>query len=373
MFKKFLFAIGGFVLVVLSLGAVKVAQIKTLMSQPHAMPASAVTSTEATLATWTPTLEAIATLAAVEGTMIAADAEGAVTRIAVENGARVKTGDVILELDSSVEKAQLAAAEARLGIARLDFQRAEGLLRENTISQAELDAASAQAKQAEADVEALKATIAKKVVRAPFDGRVGIRLVNTGQFVGRGEALIPLQQLERMYVNFNIPQRQLPQLQVGQTVRVRVDAFPDRDFEARVNAISPAVDESSRNVAVQALIENRDELLRPGMFARASVVLPEGQPTVVLPQTAIAFASYGNSVYIIEKMKGQDGQEYLGVRQQFVRLGPTRGDQIAILEGVKPGEQVVTTGVFKLRNGAAVQVNNEVTPSNNPNPTPVNT
>jgi len=373
MIKKFLIALFGFALVVLSLGAVKVAQIKALSSQPREMPASSVTSIAAEVALWRPTINAIATLAPVEGVILGADADGTVVKIAVESGAVVNAGDILVELDVSVESAQLAAAEARRKIADLDRARAVELLGKSTISQAELDAANARLTQAQADSAALRAAMNKKVVRAPFSGRVGIRYVNVGQFVARGARLMPLQRLNPMFVDFNVPQRQLPEIAVGQTVLVKVDAYPGRVFRGKLNAIDPSVDATSRNVAVQATVDNPEELLRSGMFARAEIELPEGKPTVVLPATAIAYASYGNSVYIIEKMKSPEGGEYLGVRQQFVKLGPSRGDQIAIIEGVKPGEQVATAGVFKLRNGLPVQVNNAVVPSNSPVPKPANT
>ncbi len=373
MIKRFLILIGGVALVFLSLGAFKAAQIKEMSSQAHVMPAASVTSAKAEQDTWQPTLKSIATLAPVEGVLLAADAEGTITRIAVENGAAVKAGDVLVEFDTTVETAQLAAAEARHRIASLDRKRAEELLAKNTISQAELDAADAQLRQTEADAAAVRALLGKKIVRAPFSGRVGIRLINLGQFVARGAPLMPLQRMDPMYVDLQIPQRQLPQVAVGQRVNVRVDAFPDRVFEGKISAINPAVDSASRNVSVQATIANPDEILRSGMFARAEIELKTGKPEIVLPATAISYASYGNSVFIIEKMKHPDGSEYLGVRQTFVKLGAARGDMISILEGVKPGEEVVTSGVFKLRNGLEVQVNNTVRPGNQLDPKPANT
>ncbi len=373
MLKKFIIAIAGFVLVVALLGFVKVAQIKKASSQPHVMPASAVTTVEAVQETWHPVLSAIATLAPVEGVTLGADADGTIARIAVENGAAVKAGDLLLEFDTTVEAAQLASAEARQAIAKLDRDRAVELREKNTISQAELDQANAQLTQASANAEALRAQLGKKIVRAPFDGRVGIRMVNVGQFVSRGSALMPLQKLNPIYVNFTIPQRYLPQLVVGQETEAKVDAFGDRLFKGKIVAINPQVDASSRNVSVQSLIENPEEILRSGMFAHVEVQLPADKPSIVLPATAIAYASYGNSVYVIETMKGPDGKEYLGARQQFVKLGVARGDQVAVIEGVKPGEIVASAGVFKLRNGAAVQVNNERLPANSPAPKPANT
>lgn len=373
MLKKYILALIGFVLLVTVLGAVKALQIKKLSSQPHVTPATAVTTVTAVEAAWRPVLSAIATLAPVEGVTLGADADGTISRIAVESGALVKAGDLLLEFDTTVEAAQLAAAEARLAIVKIDRDRAVELRKNDTISQAELDQNEAQLNQTAAEVEALRALLSKKKVRAPFDGRVGIRLVNLGQFVGRGAALLPLQKLDPIYVNFSIPQRNLPELVVGQEVEVKVDAFGERVFAGKITAINPQVDTSSRNVSVQALIANPDEQLRAGMFARVEVQLPVAQATVVLPTTAIAYASYGNSVYVVEQMKDAAGKEYLGARQQFVKLGAARGDQIAVLEGVKPGEVIASAGVFKLRNAAPVQINNDNLPANNPEPTPPNT
>ena len=373
MLKRFLIALVGFVLIVALLAAVKMAQIKTLTSQPHVMPASAVTTVSAKEATWRPVLSEIATLAPVEGVTLGADADGIISRIAVENGAAVKAGDLLVEFDTTVEKAQLNSAESKLALAKLDLQRSKELLAKNTISQAELDQATAQLNQTEADAGALRAQLEKKIVRAPFDGRVGIRLVNVGQFVSRGSSLLPLQKLNPMYVNFNIPQRHLPQVALDQAVNVKVDAFGDQVFLGKITAINPEVDASSRNVSVQATVENPGEVLRAGMFARVEVQLTESAPAIVLPATAVSYASYGNFVFIVETMKDKAGAEYLGVRQQLVKLGDTRGDLVAIVEGVKPGEQVVTSGAFKLHNTAPVQINNDAQPTSSPSPKPANT
>jgi membrane fusion protein (multidrug efflux system) len=372
MLKRFIIIIAGFAIVVLSLGAVKIAQVKEASSAPHTMPPSAVTSSEAKAESWQPLISSVGSIAPVEGATLSNELEGTIDKILVENGAVVKAGDVLMHFDTSVEEAQLNAANARLDFALLQGKRAEELREKQTNSQAEVDQAKAQSDQAKAEVAGLKATIEKKTIRAPFDGRVGIRLVNLGQFVARGLPLIPLQKLNPIYVNFSIPQRQLPDLKVGQTVKVIVDAYGDRTFLGKVSAINPEVDSSTRNVSVQALLENPDELLRSGMFARVDVELPTGAPVVVLPATSISYAAYGNSVFIIEKMKNADGSEYLGVRQQFVKLGHTRGDLISV-DGVKPGEQVVSSGVFKLRNGLPVQVNNSAQPGSSAKPKPANT
>lgn len=373
MLKKFLLTLGVFVVVFLLLGAVKAAQIKKAATTPHVMPPIAVATVTAKAETWQTSLNAIGTLVPVEGVTLAAEIEGTVVRIAAENGASVRAGDMLVEFDTSVEVSQLAAAEARAELARLNLERNAELWERKAISRSEFDAASAVSKQSGAEVAALKAVIAKKQVRAPFEGRVGIRQVNLGQYVARGAPLLPLQRLNPIFVNFSIPQRSLPALSLGQKVGLRVDAFADQRFEATVTAINPEVDPVTRNVTVQATVANEREVLRAGMFARVEVMLPAGEPVVVLPATAVSYASYGNSVYVVEKLRAKDGTEYLGARQQFVRLGATRGDLVAIVSGVKPGEQVVSTGAFKLRNGAQVQVNNSVQPSADPAPRPANT
>ncbi len=372
MFKKFLIAIGGFIVVVLALGAVKVSQIKAMSGMSHEQPPSSVSSFEAKAVAWQPVISIIGSLAPVQGVTIASDAEGTIVRVAVENGAVVKTGDLLFEIDTSVEMAQLASLESRAVLAKLQSERTNELIAKNTISKAESDTAVALLAQTNADVAALKATIERKFIRAPFDGRVGIRQVNLGQYVPRGRLLIPLQKLDPIYVNFNIPQRQLGALTVGQNVAVKVDAFPT-PYTGKVVAINSEVDPSTRNVSVQALLANPGERLRAGMFVQVEVELPADEPKIVLPATAIAYAPYGNSVYVIEKMKDSAGKEYLGVRQQIVKLGAARGDLVAIEGGIKPGEQVVSAGVFKLRNGAPVQVNNVVQPTASPTPKPSNT
>jgi membrane fusion protein, multidrug efflux system len=373
MLKKLIIALAAFVLVVMALGAKKYAQIKEMSSVSHVPPPSAVTTAEANTAEWHSYVHSIGTLAPVEGVTISADADGTITRIVADSGTAVKAGDLLIELDTTVETAQLAAAQARADLAKVNAERAKGLLERNTSSKSEYDMADATYKQTVADVAAIQALIAKKQVRAPFDGRVGIRLVNLGQFVARGRALMPLQKLDPIYVNFSIPQRQLPTLAMGQEVGVIIDAFTDKRFTGRVTAINSEVDAATRNISIQATLGNPQELLRAGMFARVEVQMSTAEPQVVIPATSVAYASYGNSVFIVEKMKGEDGKEYLGVRQQMVKLGPTRGDLVAITEGVKAGEQIVTSGVFKLRNKAAVQINNVVQPSSSATPTPANT
>ncbi len=371
MLKKFTIALLAFSVLLATLGAVKVAQVK-VASAPQAKPLTAVTTAEAKAIGWHPFLNAIGTLAPVQGIMLSADADGTIVSIAAESGSAVKAGDLLVQLDTTVEAAQLVAAQARAELARLNARRAKELSDSNATAKSEYDSADAALKQAVADVAALQATIEKKSVRAPFDGRVGIRQVNVGQFMTRGRALLPLQKLNPIYVNFSLPQRQIAAVSSGQRIAVTVDAFGDQSFAGTVTAINSEVDVSTRNLAVQATLANPQEQLRAGMFAQVEIELPAVEGQIVVPATAIAYASYGNSVFIVEKMKDADGKEFLGVRQQFVKLGPARGDLIALTEGVKAGEQVVTGGAFKLRNSMAVQVNNTVQPTSEQAPKPNN-
>lgn len=373
MFKKLLLSIGGFTLIVLLLGTTKASQIKTAMSITHDKPPTSVTTEAARLLAWRPTASAIGTLSPIKGIMVSADADGVLVAFPPDNGAMVEAGAIIARLDTSVEEAQLASAKARRDLAVLQRDRATDLLAKNTISQADADAATAQLLQAEADVAALQAQIAKKQVRAPFSGRLGIRQVNLGQFVARGAALVSLQKLDELYVDFNVPQRVLPQLVLGREVTVMVDAFPGREFIAKVTAINAEVNDQTRNIAVQATLQNPQDELRPGMFVQIKAALGDEQQLVAIPATAVHYASYGNSVFIVEQLKDGQGKEYLGVRQSFVTLGATRGDYVAITTGVKQGEVVVTSGVFKLRNSQPVQVNNEIKLPSSPEPHPANT
>ncbi len=372
MFKKFIIALGGFFVVVLTLGAIKAAQIKGMSGMDHSQPPTSVATIAAQALDWQPVLKSIGTLAPVEGVTISADADGTIVRLGADSGTAVQAGDLLVELDTSVEQANLTAAQATAELSRINLERATDLWGRQAIAKSDFDGADATAKQAVANVASLQALIAKKQLRAPFAGRVGIRFVNTGQFVARGQPLLPLQKLDPIFVNFNVPQRQLPALALGQTVAVVIDAFA-QPFSGRITAINSEVDAATRNVSVQATLANPTEVLRAGMFARVEVQLPATETLVVVPATAIAYASYGNSVYVVEKMKHADGKEYLGVRQQFVKLGATRGDLVAVTGGLKPGEQVVSAGVFKLRNGAPVSVNNVAQPTSDAMPKPANT
>jgi membrane fusion protein (multidrug efflux system) len=361
-------------LFVAALGFVKFRQIQTAIAQGASFqpPPEAVTTIVTTQEEWPATLNAIGTVAAVQGVTVSADLPGTVERIAFDSGKWVREGEVLALLDTRQEQAQLAAAEAQRELARLNFERMQGLLNERVISRAEFDRATADQRQTDARVGEIRAGIERKTIRAPFSGMLGLRQVNLGQYLSAGDALATLQSLNPIYVNFGVPQQSAPEMRVGRTVHVSADDLPGATLAGRVTALDSVVDPSTRNVQVQATFANPDGRLRPGMFVQTEIVLGKSRAIVSLPASAISYAPYGDSVYVVAELKDGKGQGYRGVRQQFVTLGSTRGDQVAVLSGVKAGDEVVTSGVFKLRNGAAVMVNNKVRPDNNPKPKPEN-
>jgi membrane fusion protein (multidrug efflux system) len=309
-------------------------------------------------------------MAAVQGVTVAADLPGIVDRIAFDSGKRVSRGDVLAHLDTRQEQAQLEAAEAQRELTRVNFERMQALVSEDAVSRAEYDRAAAEFKQAEARIGEIRATIERKTIRAPFSGILGIRQVNLGQYLAGGDPIVPLQSLNPIYVNFGVPQQEAGAVRVGRSVRITAEDLGRAEFAGRVTAINSVVDPTTRNVQVQATLANPEAKLRPGMFVQSQLMLGSSQSVITVPASAISYAPYGDSIFIVEEMKDQSGKAYRGVRQQVIKLGGARGDQIAVLSGVKPGEEVVTSGVFKLRNGAAVTVNNKVQPSNSQRPTP---
>ena len=359
---------------VAALGFVKFRQIQTAIGQAAAFqpPPEAVTTIVAAQEPWPSTLGAIGTVAAVQGVTVSADLPGTVDTIAFESGQIVREGEVLALLDTRQEQAQLAAAEAQRELALLNFQRMQGLLNENVISQAEFDRANADYRQTQAHTGEIRAAIERKTSRAPFSGALGIRHVNLGQYLSGGDALVTLQSMNPIYVNFGVPQQAAAEMRHGRVVRVTANELAGVEFSGRISAIDSIVDESTRNVQVQATFANPSGKLRPGMFVQTEIVLGGGSQVVALPASAISYAPYGNSVFVVGDLTDQSGKKYRGVRQQFVKLGASRGDQISIVSGVKPGDEVVTSGVFKLRNGAAIVVNNKIRPGNNPAPKPEN-
>jgi membrane fusion protein (multidrug efflux system) len=359
-------------LLVAGLGFVKFQQIQTAIAQGAAFqpPPEAVTTIVAQQEEWPATLSAIGTLAAVQGVTVSADLSGTVDRILFDSGQAVAAGQVLAVLDTRQEQAQLAAAEAQRDLARVNFERMQGLLNERVISTAEFDRATADFTQTDARVDEIRAVIERKTIRAPFSGVLGIRQVNLGQYLAAGDPLVTLQSLNPIYVNFGVPQQSAGQMVVGRAVRLTSDGLAGEQWTGRITAVDSLVDEATRNIQVQATLANASGRLKPGMFVQAEVPLGPSQSVIALPASAISYAPYGDSVFVVADMKAEDGKAYRGVRQQFVKPGAARGDQVAVLSGVSPGDEVVTSGVFKLRNGAAVLVNNTVRPGNDPAPKP---
>ncbi len=372
MAKRMILMLTVTVALIAALGFVKFRQIQTAIAEGAAFqpPPEAVTTIVAQQEDWPATLSAIGTMAAVQGVTVSADLPGIVDRIAFDSGRPVRQGDVLAELDTRQEQAQLAAVEAARDLARLNFDRMRGLVDQGAISRADYDRAAAEQKSTEASVGEIRATIARKTIRAPFSGILGIRQANLGQYLAGGDPIVALQSLHPIYVNFGVPQQEAGQVRAGRKVRITTDDLVGVAFTGQITAIDSIVDEATRNVQVQATLANPDGKLRPGMFVQTAVILGASRSVVTLPASAISYAPYGDSVFVVTDLKDPNDRPYRGVRQQFVKLGGARGDQIAVVSGIKAGDEIVTSGVFKLRNGAAVQINNKVRPGNNPAPKP---
>jgi membrane fusion protein (multidrug efflux system) len=372
MAKRMLLMLAVTLAIVAGLGFVKFRQIQAAIAQGASFqpPPAAVTTVVAREETWPATLSAIGTTAAVQGVIVSADLPGIVDRISFESGRTVKKGDILVTLDTRQEEAQLRAAEAERDLAQTNYARSENLMKEGIIARADFDRAAAERKQAEARVGEIRAAIERKTIRAPFDGILGIRQANLGQYLAGGDPVVPLQSLNPIHVNFGVPQQEAGPVHVGRNVRIIANDIGGQSFAGTVTAIDSVVNEETRNVQVQATIANPRRQLRPGMFVQAEVTVGATRSAITLPASAINYAPYGDSVFVLADLKDPDGRTYRGVRQQVVKLGGSRGDQVAIVSGVKAGDEVVSSGVFKLRNGAAVQVNNTVRPSNEARPTP---
>ena len=370
--KRMFVMLAGVAVLVTALGSLKFRQFQAAAAQAASFqpPPEAVTTVVAQQEEWPATLSAIGNVVAVHGVTVAADLPGLVAEISFDSGRSVPAGAVLLRLDARQEQAQLAAAVAQLELTRLNLDRKRGLVEEGIVSQADFDTADAEHKQAAAKVGEIRATIDRKQIRAPFEGIVGIRQVNLGQYLSGGDPIVPLQSLDPIYVNFTVPQQDAAKLRVGGEVRVSAEAMAGAEFTGKITAIDSVVDQATRNLQVQATLANPNGQLRPGMFVQARVVTGARSHVVTLPASAISYAPYGDSVFVVEDVKHKDGQSYRGARQQFVKLEGARGDQVGVVSGVKAGEEVVSSGAFKLRNGAAVKVNNEIQPGNDPAPSP---
>ena len=371
MVKRMLWMLAVTFVIIAALGFVKYRQIQSAIAQAAFQPPpEAVTTIVARQETWPAALGAIGTVAAVQGVTVSADLPGIVDRIRFDSGKWVRKGDVLVELDTRQERAQLAAVEAQRDLAGVNYRRMEGLAKDGIVSRADYDTAAAGQKETQARVGEIRATIERKTIRAPFSGILGIRQVNLGQYLSAGDPIVPLQALDPIYVNFGIPQQQAAEVRNGRAVRISARDRAGVELGGRVTAVDSVVDPATRNIQVQATLANPKGQLRPGMFVQAEVVVGASQSVIAIPASGINYAPYGDSVFVVADLKDEKGKTYRGVRQQFVKLGASRGDQVAVLSGVKPGDIVVTSGVFKLRNGAAVQINNKVVPENNPAPNP---
>jgi membrane fusion protein (multidrug efflux system) len=315
-------------------------------------------------------MSVIGSLEAVQGVTVSADLPGTVAKINFESGKFVQQGDVLVELDTRQERAQLAANEAQRDLAKINYERNQRLAEQGVISKMDYDKASADQRQTEANVAELRATIERKTIRAPFSGVLGIRKVNLGQYLAAGAPIVALQKLDPIYVDFGLPQQETPKVKAGRSLRVTTDELVGQVFNGRVTAMDSVIDETTRNVQVQATLPNPHGKLHPGMFVQVNLDLGSSQSVITLPASAISYAPYGDSVYVVTELKDPKGKSYRGVRQQFVKVQGSRGDQVGVVSGIHPGDEVVSSGVFKLRNGAAVQINNTVKPSDSPAPKP---
>jgi membrane fusion protein, multidrug efflux system len=363
--KRIIITLVGLAVVIGILGGIKGLQIDRMIAQGSQMVPlpEPVTTAVARTEAWESVLTSVGSLAAVQGVTVTAELAGKIVNIAFKPGTLARAGDLLVQQDTSSEEAQLRATEATVALAKLNLERLGKLLSERTISQSQFDNADAQFKQAVAQSDNIRATIAKKTIRASFAGRLGIRLVNVGQMLNPGDAIVSLQSLDPIFVDFLLPQQQLAQVQTGLPVRVVTDALLGEVVDGKITAINPQVDSATRNIRIQATIPNAEERLRPGMFVNVAVVLPAKTKVLCIPATAVLYAPYSDSVFVVEeKTDEKSGKAGKAVRQQFAQLGEKRGDFVAIVSGLKEGDTVVSTGVFKLRNGQSVIEDNTLAP-----------
>lgn len=358
-------------LLLTGLGFLKFRQIQTaVQASAFQPPPEAVTSVVTKREQWPATMTAIGSVEAVHGVTVSADLPGTVAKINFDSGKPVKQGEILVELDTRQERAQLASLEAQRDLAKINFGRMQELVNAGVISRMEYDQSTSQQKATEANVAEIRAMIERKTIRAPFSGILGIRKVNLGQYLSAGSPIVSNQSLNPIYVNIGVPQQAAPQVKIGSKLRITAEEVGGKVFAGTVTAIDSEVDPTTRNIQVQATLANSEGKLRPGMFVQAELAVGASRQVIALPASAINYAPYGDSVFVITDMKDPKGQTYRGVRQQFVKVEGSRGDQVAVISGLNPGDEVVTSGVFKLRNGAAVQVNNKVQPGNSPAPKP---
>ena len=372
MAKRMILMLAVMLAIVGGLGFVKFKQVEAAIEQGKnfKIPPTAVTTVVAKKEVWPSSFSVIGTAAAIQGVTVSADLPGTIDKIHFESGQWVKEGEILVELDTRQERAQLASLEAQRDLAKVNYDRAQQLVGAGVIAKQEYDNATAQQKATEAQVGDIKAAIARKTIKAPFTGVLGIRQVSLGQYLAAGQAIVSLQTLSPIYVNFGVPQQDAGRVVPGHTVRVTNNDLPGMSFTGRINALDSVINEQTRNIQVQTVVTNKNNKLRPGMFVQVELPLGSPRDVISLPASAINYAPYGDSVFVVSDMKDPKGNSYRGVRQQVVKIEGSRGDQVAVVSGLNPGDEVVSSGVFKLRNGAPVVINNTVTPSNSTSPKP---
>ena len=365
--RVWLLSIAGIILVIAALAGVKASQIGAMINggKSFKMPPESVTSAKVEKVQWEASRAAVATLVALHAVTISSELPGSVRELGFESGAFVRRGELLLKLDTSVEEAQLAAAQADASLAKTGVRRARVLREQNSNAPADLDAAESRGQQTGANVAMLQATIAKKTIRAPFDGRLGIRLVELGQVLAPGTPVVSLQSVSPIHGEFWLPQQALSDLRAGLHARLRTDVYPKDTWTGLLTTVNPEVDISTRNIRVRATFPNADGRLRPGMFANVEVLSNDERAALVIPATAVIYAPYGDSVYSLEQK-----DKALVARQKFVRLGERRGDLVAVASGLNAGETIVSSGAFKLHNGSEVVIHNELAPAAEAAPKP---
>lgn len=373
-FKPLLLAVGALVLIFLGIAGVKFLQIRAMIAsgENSTRPPETISTAVVESDSWVRSVESVGSLRPVQGADLSTEASGIVSKILFENGAEVRQGDLLVELDAEAERANLRAAEAEAQLAKSVYDRTKSLRATNNVPQSDLDAAESQLRKAEALAQQISAAIAKKQLRAPFDGRLGIREVNLGQYVEQGAKIVPLQSLDPIHVDFLLPQQLVSTVAPGQKIILRTDAYPGREFTGELTAVNSEIDRITRNIRLQGTLKNTDGALRPGMFARVEI-FPGGSDAVLrVPVTAVFRAPYGDSVFVVLERTNEDGVSEKFVEQRFIRTGRSVGDFIAITEGLNEGDTVVSAGAFKLRNGSSVQVNNALAPKPELSPHPEN-
>ena len=363
--RKWIFAIAAVAALFGGLGAFKYFQIRAAIAghMTFSMPPEAITTVVVKEQQWPGTLTAVGSIKPVNGLTIRADLAGNVVSIGFESGAKMRKGDLLVQQDISEEQAQLRAAQARQQLTEANLRRFKGLLDKRVSSQSDYDATAAEYLQAQAKCQEISAVIEKKTIRAPFDGMAGIRLVNDGEYLQPGQQIVPFQSMSPIYANFSLPQQNLADVRIGSVVKVAPSGAGGKVFEGKVTAVNSVVDEATRNFLVQATLENPEGLLRPGMYVGVEVVLPGTKPVLAVPATSISYAPYGDSVFVVKEMADEkSGKKYSGVDQQFIKLGEARGDQVEIVSGIQAGDEIASSGIFKLRPKASVMVNNQVQP-----------